>query len=68
MGSKRINERNKDQDFDPNVNKTLKNPWVLEPLSENPWVPWNPYYTLSKIGPLTQNKYGTILWPSGIPL
>ena len=27
----------------PIISKTLKNPWVPEPLSENPWVPRNPW-------------------------
>ena len=31
------------QDLSPIINKTLNNPWVPEPLSDNPWVPRNPW-------------------------
>ena len=40
-----INKTSKDrmrQVLGPTIGKALKNPWVPEPLSENPWVPWNP--------------------------
>jgi len=31
------------QDLVSIIDKTFKNPWVPEPLTENPWVPRNPW-------------------------
>ena len=42
MSNKTNNDRIR-QVLGPYISKTLKNPWVPEPLSENPWVPRNPW-------------------------
>ena len=42
MSNEADNNRIK-QDLVPIIDRTLKNPWVPEPLTENPWVPRNPW-------------------------